>query len=246
MNQVINIVVDIETLSLQSDAAILSIAAVPFDPHGEIPQGNEPVEFGVLDPYLRNTNGELCPVSEAGSFYEVINATSCAIHGMHFDMSTVNWWSKQDEEAKAALLSRAAMTIGEAMNALHNYLEGMKNAFDADIKIWAQGSDFDFPILKNAYRKVMKEAKLPWEHYQQRDARTHILEILEKVYGVEEKPYSRIPEEPLADKFIKHSAWHDARRTAWNIAYVNWLLEHHIIQRCQNTSAPATSDTTPK
>lgn len=246
MKQVINIVVDIETLSLQSDAAIVSIAAVPFNPNGQIPKGDEPVEFGVFDVYCRDKECGKCIITDQGYFYEVVNATSCALAGMHIDMDTVQWWSKQDEEAKAALLSRSAMTIGEAMNALHNYLEGMKNAFDADIKIWAQGSDFDFPILKNAYRKVMKDAKLPWEHYQQRDARTHILEILEKVYGVEEKPYSRIPDEPLADKFVKHSAWHDARRTAWNIAYVNWLLEQHIIQRCQSTSAPATSDTTPK
>ena len=32
MKQVINIVVDVETLSLESDAAIISIAAVPFNP----------------------------------------------------------------------------------------------------------------------------------------------------------------------------------------------------------------------
>lgn len=238
MKQVINIVVDIETLSLQSDAAIVSIAAVPFNPNGQIPKGDEPVEFGVFDVYCRDKECGTCIITDQGYFYEVINATSCALHGMHIEMDTVNWWEKKSEEAKADLLNRRPMNIGEAMNAFHNYLEGMKNAYDADIKIWAQGSDFDFPILKNAYRKTMKDTKLPWNHKLLRDARTHILEKLEKYYGMEEKPYDRIPPMPENMKWVAHSALSDARRTAWCIAYVNSL--------CQNTSAPAISDTTPK
>lgn len=227
MKQVINIVVDIETLSLQSDAAIISIAAVPFNPMVE--------EVNVFNVFQVFPQGA---VKELEEFYEVVNATSCALQGMHIDMETVKWWEKKSEEAKADLLNRRPMNIGEAMNALHNYLEAIKNVFDADIKVWAQGSDFDFPILKNAYRKTMKDTKLPWSYKMQRDARTYILEKLEKYYGLEEKPYDRIPPMPEKMKWVAHSALSDARRTAWCIAFVNSL--------CQNTSAPATSDTTPK
>lgn len=239
MKQVINIVVDIETLSLQSDAAIVSIAAVPFNPNGQIPKGDEPVEFGVFDVYCRDKDCGNCIITDQGYFYEVVNATSCALHGMHIEMDTVNWWVKKSEEAKADLLNRRPMNIGEAMNALHNYLEGMKNAYDADIKIWAQGSDFDFPILKNAYRKTMKDTKLPWNHKLLRDARTHILETLERIYGLEEKPYDRIPPMPENMKWVAHSALSDARRTAWCIAYVNNLL-------CQSFTDPTTSITIQK
>lgn len=238
MKQVINIVVDIETLSLQSDAAIVSIAAVPFNPNGQIPKGDEPVEFEVLDPCVRDAEGEICFIGLHRHFYEVINATSCALHGMHIEMDTVNWWEKKSEEAKVDLLNRTPMNIGEAMNAFHNYLEGMKNAYNAEIKIWAQGSDFDFPILKNAFRKTMKDVSLPWKYELQRDARTYILEKLEKYYGMEEKPYERIPKLPEKYKGVSHNALFDARRTAWCIAYVNSL--------CQSTSAPAISDATPK
>lgn len=238
MKQVINIVVDIETLSLQSDAAIVSIAAVPFNPYGEIPKGDEPVEFGVFYVDCRDKDYAPCIITDQGYFYEVVNATSCALYGMDFAKNTIEWWEKKNEETKADLLNRTPMNIGEAMNAFHNYLEGMKNAYNAEIKIWAQGSDFDFPILKNAFRKTMKEAGLPWEYEMQRDARTYILEILEKFYGVEEKPYERLPKLPEKYKGVSHNALYDARRTAWGIAYVNSL--------CQSTSAPNTSDTIPK
>ena len=238
MKQVINIVVDIETLSLQSDAAIVSIAAVPFNPYGEIPKGDEPVEFGVFDVYMRNEEDGFAIIGEEGYFYEVINATSCALAGMDFDKETIEWWEKKNEETKADLLTRTPMNIGEAINAFHNYLEGLKSAYNAEIKVWSQGSDFDFPILQNAYRKTMGRAKFPWKYDNKRDARTHVLEKLEKFYGVEEKPYERIPKLPERFKGVSHNSLYDARRTAWGIAYVNRL--------CPSISGASTSSTTPK
>lgn len=238
MKQVINIVVDIETLSLQSDAAIVSIAAVPFNPNGQIPKEDEPVEFGVFDLLMRGHDGSTSILGDDDYFYEVVNATSCALVGMDFETETIKWWEKKNEETKADLLNREPMNIGAAINSLHNYLEGMKIAYKADIKVWAHGSDFDFPILKNAYRKTMEKVAFPWEYDNQRDARTHILETLERFYGVEENPYERIPKLPKRYKGVSHNALFDARRTAWGIAYVNSL--------CQNTSAPVTSDATPK
>ena len=227
MKQVINIAIDLETLSLESDAAIVAIAAVPFNPYGSVE--------GYIDVFDVNAGrvGETL-----GSFYEVVNATSCALAGMNIDMETVKWWSNQDEEAKAELLTREPMNIGAAMNAFHNYLESIVNAHNAEIVIWAQGGDFDFPILTNAYRKVMKGSKLPWNYRDKRDARSIVLDTLERLYGREKNPYDRIPEMPFAEKFVKHSAYCDAHRTAWSVAYVHSL--------CQNTSVPATSATTPK
>ena len=124
MKQVINIVVDVETLSLESDAAIISIAAVPFNPVVD--------ELNSFDVFQVRPEGASELLSE---FYEVVNATSCVLHGMRIDMDTVSWWSKQGEMAKAELLSRQPLNIGAAMNAFHNYLEGMKKAYDAGEEI---------------------------------------------------------------------------------------------------------------
>ena len=101
MKQVINIVVDVETLSLESDAAIISIAAVPFNPVVE--DLNTFTVFEVIPEGAKETLSE---------FYEVVTATSCALHGMRIDMDTVSWWSKQGEMAKAELLSRQPLNIG--------------------------------------------------------------------------------------------------------------------------------------
>lgn len=228
MKQVINIAIDLETLSLESDAAIISIAAVPFNPMVE--------EVNVFNVFQVFPQGA---VKELEEFYEVVNATSCALQGMHIDMETVKWWSKQNTEAKAELLTRQPLNIGEAMNAFHNYLEGMKKAYDAEIVVWAQGADFDFPKLRNAYRNCMTGTALPWGYREVRDARSIVLDGLEMIFGREEKPYDRIPECPVFKDELKHSALYDARRTAWSVATVKRML-------CPSTSAPATSDTTPK
>ena len=228
MKQVINIVVDVETLSLESDAAIISIAAVPFNPVVD--------ELNSFDVFQVRPEGASEPLSE---FYEVVNATSCALHGMRIDMDTVSWWSKQGEMAKAELLSRQPLNIGAAMNAFHNYLEGMKKAYDADIVMWSQGSDFDFPIIANAYNKVLKGTRLPWDYRDKRDARSIVLDGIEKVYGRLEKPYSVIPPCDCVVEEMKHSALMDARRTAWSVAFVNNMI-------CRSISEAHTSAITPK
>ena len=228
MKQVINIAIDLETLSLESDAAIGSIAAVPFNPNVEV--FNDYSVFQVIP------EGATEPLSE---FYEVVNATSCALQGMHIDMETVKWWSCQKPEAKAELLSRQPLNIGEAMNAFHNYVEGMKRAYDADIVVWAQGADFDFPKIRNAYNKCLNGVNRPWGYRDVRDARSIVLDGLEMMYGREEKPYDRIPECPTFKEELKHSALYDARRTAWSVANVRNMI-------CRSISEAHTSATTPQ
>lgn len=228
MKQVINIAIDLETLSLESDAAIISIAAVPFNPMVE-----EVNVFNVFQVFPKGADKEL------EEFYEVVNATSCALQGMHIDMETVKWWSRQNTESKAELLTRHPLNIGEAMNAFHNYLEGMKKAYDAEIVVWAQGADFDFPKLRNAYRNCMMGTSLPWGYREVRDARSIVLDGLEMIFGREEKPYDRIPECPVFKDELKHSALYDARRTAWSVATVKRML-------CPSICAAPISDTTPK
>lgn len=202
MKDIVNVVVDLETMSLRPDAAIVSMAAVPFDP-----------ECGA--------DGAL--FLEEGSFYEVVNATTCALHGMRFDMDTVSWWAARSEEEKAELLSLPPLGIGEAMESFHAFLEGLKEKYGAELHVWAQGSDFDIPVLKSAYFLVLPGVVLPWSHGGLRDSRTFILETLGMIYGREDDPYARIPVAPDGEEWVHHSALGDARRTAWNISYCRGL-----------------------
>jgi len=68
------VMVDIETLGLERDAAIISIGAVEFDTHGL---------------------GE--------TFEASINLTSCQDAGLNIDAGTLEWWLEQDDVAREQL-----------------------------------------------------------------------------------------------------------------------------------------------
>ena len=73
-----DIMIDIETLSTATDAAIVSIGAVRFD----------------------LTTGEI-----DSTIYIKVNKQSCVDYGLRVDVDTIEWWFKQSEEAKAQFLS---------------------------------------------------------------------------------------------------------------------------------------------
>ena len=71
----IQVMLDLETMSTRSNAAIASIGAVKFS-----------LEDGVLD-----------------TFYRTIDLRTCKAHGLHFDAETIEWWKQQSPEAQKAL-----------------------------------------------------------------------------------------------------------------------------------------------
>lgn len=71
----INVMVDLETMSTESNAAICSIGAVKFS-----------IDEGVID-----------------TFYCTVDASDCKAKGLHISSDTVRWWSKQPKEVLDAL-----------------------------------------------------------------------------------------------------------------------------------------------
>lgn len=72
----IQVMLDLETMSVRSNASIASIGAVKFS-----------VEDGVID-----------------TFYRTIDLRTCKAVGLHVDPETVKWWTQQDPLARNALL----------------------------------------------------------------------------------------------------------------------------------------------
>jgi len=72
----IQVMLDLETMSVRSNAAIASIGAVKFE-----------VGTGIVD-----------------KFYRTIDLRTCKAVGLHIDPETVEWWNKQSKEARQALL----------------------------------------------------------------------------------------------------------------------------------------------
>lgn len=217
MKKVVNISLDIETLSCRENAAIISIAAVPFNKRG---QGQFIIDrpfdcLGIAD----KKTGTRDP------FYEVVNATTCALAGMHFEQDTVKFWSEQNDLAKAEFSTRTALSIRDVMESFVNYIVAIKEELDVDVCIWCQGTDFDVPIVRNAIRTVLQIKNGPWGHTQVRCARTWILEVVERLHGQLEDPYTVLPH---YENWNRHSALSDAMRLAYNVANVNRMLDERL------------------
>lgn len=172
-----NFMIDIETLGTGSNSVILSIGAVEFDPDSD-------------------AIGE--------GFHVLINIDSCLNKGLTVNSSTLCWWMTQSEEARNIFNRHSEpLHLASALLALRQYMLG-KSAMPI---VWANGSNFDFPILDNAFRKV--EIESPWPYYNVRDFRTIKAVIPKKIF---EKLRMK-PE-------VAHDAYHDAlaqARTLQNI-----------------------------
>jgi len=137
-----HLMLDLETLGTRAGCAILSIGAVAFDPSAE-------------------------PGTLGSRFYAVVDLHSCQEWGLHIDASTVAWWMRQSDAARAVITSpdetRQSMT--EALFDLRSFMDGFNEA-----PIWANGASFDFPILAEAYR--LSGTARPWHFRNERDYRT--------------------------------------------------------------------------
>lgn len=139
-----HIMLDLETLSAASDAAIVAIGAVKFDPvSGQVFTGPE----------------------SSGTFYRVINAKSAQRAGGRVDADTVMWWMKQSDAARYALTGNDSLAIETV---LKEFSEWVRSSHCAGM--WGNGADFDNVILQNSYHRLGWTA--PWPYKMSRCYRT--------------------------------------------------------------------------
>lgn len=119
-----DIVIDLETLSTEPNAVVLTIGAIKF-----------------------NRKEELKPLKDYDKFYIRVDPKSCEEIGCSIDSNTVNWWNKQSKEAKFEALEHPdRVPIRDALIALSRWIDGSK-------VIWANSPSFDCVILEHAYKK---------------------------------------------------------------------------------------------
>jgi exodeoxyribonuclease VIII len=85
--------IDLETMGLRPNAAIVSIGAVHFD--------------------SRDLRSE---------FYTAVSLQSCLDHGLTTDQSTIDWWAKQSVEARMAWQTEHAPSLTDALTGLTQWL----------------------------------------------------------------------------------------------------------------------------
>ncbi|MFM2589445.1 3'-5' exonuclease [Vibrio sp. TBV020] len=120
-----HIMVDLETMGSGSNASIVSIGAVVFDP----------------------TTGDL-----GNRFYQVVSLNSSAHYG-EIDSSTVQWWMQQSEDARAIFQKETEkVSLKDALNQLNEWLADIGSV--KEIFLWGNGSGFDNVILNNAFKSA--------------------------------------------------------------------------------------------
>lgn len=139
------IMVDIETMSTASNAAIISIGAV-------VMMGEE---------------------LKKDSFYREISLESSMETGGHVSASTIKWWMEQEEDARRIIYApKPAFHINLALGDLATWIKAQLFGLVEEKKprIWANGANFDPVILRNAYAR--SNIRCPWSYFSELCYRT--------------------------------------------------------------------------
>jgi len=134
----VEVMIDLETLSTESSAAIISIGAVKFDPRGAI-----------------GTTGDGDP--DYMPFRQNIDLYSLEEAGLHFGGQTIKWWMEQSPEARESVLADA-VDIGTALSRFYVWFG------DKSMPTWGNGAGFDNVILRNAYQKLGGQCPFKFSH----------------------------------------------------------------------------------
>lgn len=168
-----HVMIDLETLSTESNALILTIGAIKFslnDLEGKI--GDTFYRRIDLSSYYNMTNNSLLDhiIHKSQTIQSEINTSS----NHHFDINsnTLSWWSSQSIQARSeAFYGDDRVNIKDALLSFIQWL-------DKTIYVWSHGSCFDIPILENALK--IFNYKVPWKFWNIRDTRTiyHLARIM--------------------------------------------------------------------
>lgn len=137
-----DVMIDLETMSTQPDAAIVAIGAVFFDAASQ--------QLGA-------------------EFYRVVSLDSAHRMGGHIEPGTVLWWMRQEEPARTAITGAVGTHINQALMDLSAWLSEHGGTPDK-LHPWGNGAGFDLPILRTAYARA--SMPLPWMHWRERCYRT--------------------------------------------------------------------------
>ena len=144
MENIMHLLLDLETLGTNHNSVIASIGAVLVCP------------------------GELKIV---GEFYQSVDIQSCLDRGLTVNGSTINFWLKQNPDVISETFKDKGGTrsLTDSLSRFYDFLsQNVPNL--GNLKVWGNGSDFDNVIISNAFKAHQLET--PWPFYNNRCLRT--------------------------------------------------------------------------
>ncbi len=130
-----DVMLDLETMGTSPGSVIVSLGAAEFD--------IEKKEIGK-------------------TFYATIDMQSCINVGLHVDAGAVEFWLRQDDAARSALLANTK-PLGEVLHAFVRW-------FPNKARPWGNGASFDLALLRAAYEACLYKA--PWNYRDEMCFRT--------------------------------------------------------------------------
>lgn len=140
---------DVETLGVESDSVILSMACIQFDPH---------------------TNPTYKELKESAIFIKLDAKDQVTRLGRRMSKDTIAWWEKQCLNARNLSLTPSSLDVPveEGLDILRTWANS-KN--DKESYVWSRGS-LDNVMLHSLERRVGTDPIFPY--YRWRDVRTAV------------------------------------------------------------------------
>ena len=170
----IDVMLDIESLSTDSNGAIIQLAAVVFDIHKK---GHGYVNFN-----------------------KFITPKSAIDAGLTINADTMKWWFSQEESVQKKVLAYAierGNPLKEVLMSFTDWLEELKKKADK-VFVWGYPVTSDLTWLLNAFKAV--NLPYPIEYNRTRDLAT-IADLYWEVFGekLSDKAFTRINHDAIVD-----------------------------------------------
>lgn len=158
-----HVMVDIETLGTTPGSVISAIGAVEFDP---------------------------ATLTLGKQLYIPIDVADAQRNWFTIDASTVLWWLKQGDEARAEMVSPQRIGVYSALEMFLEYLQ----QDDADIEnvlLWGNGASFDNVLLAAACDRLGLQKPKFWND--------RCFRTLKSLFPIETQPKPEVPHHAMYD-----------------------------------------------
>jgi len=124
MTQWFDLMLDIETMGMPPNGALVGLGACFFD--------TQKCEIGP-------------------TFSRAVNLATSVRAGMQMDPGTVAWWLGQPDEARRAIIW-STHALDKALQDFNNFLA--EHSRPRDLRVWGNAPTFDLQIMRSAYKAV--------------------------------------------------------------------------------------------
>jgi len=151
------VMIDIETLGVEGDSVVLSIAAITFDRTDVL---RHPGLSILVETQTITVNEYI------SSFHSPVSLLDCLAAGCQINKPTAEWWKKQKDRTQLVESMAYTESLHTTMTRLKTYLE---TGYDL---IWAKSPTFDLTILRSLAKSVGVDLGIDFR--KERDVRTEI------------------------------------------------------------------------